>query len=247
MSTLFDRVVALERAMAVAGSSETRETPLGTAFLTPDLRAAYDVNALMARPGAADAAALSDHLDELYGDLGHRKAWVYDDGAGAELAPGMRARGYEAVRNVVLGLHGAPPATEGPAEEVSEAALRSIERAWMAEEGLDSAEVEQLVEMRARTAAGVPARFFVAEDSALAMVYRLGDVAEITDVATHEAARGRGLARSVIALAAHAALRDGARDVVLVTDADDWMQGFYRRLGFSQEAGALWTFTATGR
>lgn len=245
--SVFDRLARLERAMGEGAASQVRETPLGTALLSPDIPAAYDANALIARPGVG-VVELVAHLDELYGGLAHRKAWVYDDDAGARIAPGMRDRGYAAERGIVLVLRGDPPAVAGLAEEVTRDELDVLERAELIEDdGMTPDVADQLLRMRDRTADAVPARFFAAAGSAHARSYRHGDLASITDVGTRAAARGRGLARSVIALATRAALRDGVRDVVLVTDSEDWMQGFYRRLGFTEEAGAVWAFTETGR
>ena len=61
-------------------------------------------------------------------------------------------------------------------------------------------------------------------------------MAEIDDVETHEAYRGRGYATAILQRAIDEARAAGADLVFLVTDADDWPQHLYRRLGFETVA-----------
>jgi ribosomal protein S18 acetylase RimI-like enzyme len=62
--------------------------------------------------------------------------------------------------------------------------------------------------------------------------YQLGGTAQIDAVMTDPPYEGRGLARAVILNAVEHALRAGAEFVFLRTNADDWPQHLYRRLGF---------------
>ena len=65
-------------------------------------------------------------------------------------------------------------------------------------------------------------------------------VAQIEEVMTLDRAQGNGYAGAVMA-AAVAAGRDAAL-LFLTADADDWVPGWYRRLGF-EEIGRRFDFT----
>ena len=66
-------------------------------------------------------------------------------------------------------------------------------------------------------------------------------LAQVDEVGTLQARRGRGHARAAVAAAADAAAAEGCEQVLIVTDAADWPQELYRRLGFD-EIGATYEF-----
>lgn len=59
-----------------------------------------------------------------------------------------------------------------------------------------------------------------------------GTVGQIDNVITHEAAQGRGYASAVVHAACRYLKQSGCEFIFLCTDADDWPQQLYRRLGF---------------
>ncbi|HYT27333.1 MAG TPA: GNAT family N-acetyltransferase, partial [Actinomycetota bacterium] len=91
-------------------------------------------------------------------------------------------------------------------------------------------------EAKLAIARAVEARFFaVLADGRVvsyADLYRDGRTAQVEDVATLEAHRGRGYASAVVLRAVEAARHAGCDLVFLVADADDWPKELYRRLGF---------------
>ena len=81
------------------------------------------------------------------------------------------------------------------------------------------------------------------EIGTLCSLYTIGGVAQVEEVSTL-ARRGEGLAGAVVRAAVAAAL-DGAPVLVFIeADEDDWMKGWYERIGFAQ-VGRTWRFTRT--
>jgi ribosomal protein S18 acetylase RimI-like enzyme len=80
------------------------------------------------------------------------------------------------------------------------------------------------------------ARFFAAyedgEPVAYADLYLAGTEAQIEDVGTAPARRGRGHGTAVVLTALAEAHAAGADFVFLVADEDDWPHQWYARLGF---------------
>ena len=61
-------------------------------------------------------------------------------------------------------------------------------------------------------------------------------MAQVEDVATLEAYRGRGLARATVSRAIEEARRAGADPIVIMADLDDWPWRLYEKLGFDRVA-----------
>jgi ribosomal protein S18 acetylase RimI-like enzyme len=90
----------------------------------------------------------------------------------------------------------------------------------------------------------VGARDFASPPDDPACVCRLythGGLGQVDEVGTLEARRRRGYARAAVAAAADAAAADGCERVFMVTDAADWPQQLYHRLGFD-EIGCTYEF-----
>ena len=95
-----------------------------------------------------------------------------------------------------------------------------------------------------RVAAALPTRFFAAPDDGeplgFCALFEQGGVAQIEEVVTLERARRQGIATALMA-AAIAAGAD-AELLFLTADADDWVVGWYERIGF-EEIGRRVDFT----
>jgi GNAT superfamily N-acetyltransferase len=165
-----------------------------------------------------DDGRLVAALDEIYDGFLHRRAFVEDAGTGERLAPGLRARRWLVERDVYLALRRPRdrPPTPGLAREVDGPTLSEVEAATTRDEpyGRDEDVVGQLVAQREALARAVPrTRFFVGADdgvdAAVTTLYSDGAVAQVEDVATLRAHRGRGLARATVSLAVDAALDMG--------------------------------------
>jgi predicted GNAT family acetyltransferase len=82
------------------------------------------------------------------------------------------------------------------------------------------------------------------EVASAADLYSDGRTAQVEDVATAPAQRGRGYATAVVLRAVEEALASGHEFVFLVADAEDWPKELYVRLGFAP-LGHTWTFLKT--
>jgi ribosomal protein S18 acetylase RimI-like enzyme len=224
----------------------------GALLRTPDLPLIYHLNLLRVEGDAAglDAAGLAAEADALQAGLGHRKLDVLDDATALRLAPGLAERGYVRLRLPVLVLDGEPdrPWPDGGVELGDEEyyALRRVDRArepWTD----DPDELRQSLEADARQAAAGSARRFGARvhGTAVSWCTVLHDGAgtwEIDDVGTLEEHRGRGRSRAALGAAIAAVRADGAEVVYITADEDDWVIGFYERLGF-RRVGRVSEFT----
>ncbi len=105
-----------------------------------------------------------------------------------------------------------------------------------------------IARLQERIAEEIDARAFVApaegEIGALCSLYAIGGVAQVEEVSTLRARRGEGLAGAVVRAAVAAALDTAPVLVFIEADEDDWMKGWYERIGFAQ-VGRTWRFTRT--
>lgn len=197
----------------------------------------------------ADADRLMAALDDLYGQMAHRRAFVERDDVGGRLAPVLRAAGWLAEHDVfsVARRDRDRAAAPGLAREVDEPAIRAVEARTIAEYSPDDAAVaDQLLAARGVFGRAGGARYFVAAaegvDASHATLYSDGVIAQIEDVGTTMAFRGRGLARAVCSAALDAAVATGHELIFLVADDDDWPKDLYAKLGFDP-VGRAWSFT----
>jgi GNAT superfamily N-acetyltransferase len=197
-----------------------------------------------------DATVLVSAVDELYGHLAHRRAFVEHPDIGARLAPALRAAGWLAEHDVysVLRRERDRPAAPGLAREVDEPTMRAVEAQTIAQQPAttEPAIVAQLLASRSAFGRAGRARYFVGAadgvDASHATLYSDGVIAQVEDVATLERFRGRGLARAVCSAAIDAALETGHELVFIIADDDDWPKELYAKLGFDP-VGKPWSFT----
>jgi ribosomal protein S18 acetylase RimI-like enzyme len=227
---------------------EVARTSHGTALLTPSLPLVWQVNAIRVEDPEADAGELAREADAVQAGFGHRKLVVHDEELGARLAPGFEKLGWNVFRVLIMLRRRPPdrPAEPGAGGEVNRdigaAALAAFRReqpfGWQAEA------VRQLAEMDERFGRLLGARDLGSppDDPACACrLYVHDGLAQVDEVGTLQARRGRGHARAAVAAAADTAAAEGAEHVLIVTDAADWPQELYRRLGFD-EIGATYEF-----
>ena len=237
-----------ERSWYWRAAAQGTRHPLGLALRDDGVARAHTLNMLWVTVREATADELVAALTALHGHLGHRKAHVDDDALGAALAAPMRERGYAVERHVYMALRRPrdhEPAA-GVAEEVDEVAHAVVEAETTREQphGSEDEVVAHLAAARSAIRAAADTRFFVGsadgERAAHATLLTEGAVAQLEDVGTLAARRGRGLARAVCSAAVDAAA--GAGLVFVVADADDWPKELYAKLGFDT-VGAVWAFT----
>jgi GNAT superfamily N-acetyltransferase len=235
---------------------EVAETAHGTALLTPSLPLVWQVNAIRVEDPGASAEDLVAEADEVQAGYGHRKLIVHDPELGARLAPGFEKLGWNVFRVLIM-TRGRPPekapqpgAGAEVSREVGAAALAAFRREQPF--GWQDEAVRQLAEMDRRYGEALGARDFAAppDDPACACrLYTHEGLAQVDEVGTVQARRGRGYARAAVAAAADTAVAEGAEEVFMVTDAADWPKELYRSLGFD-EIGATYEFlkvTASSR
>ncbi len=171
---------------------------------------------------------------------------VAGPGADDTLEEDFAALGWHAAPHLLM-VHRDPSRLDASpdARAVSEDEAAPVRRAVMLAEPWASTDVVEQILSRdaliARGARGVS--YGAAWDGAVAsccVVLRRGGVAQVENVGTAPAARGRGLARSVVSLATARALRD-AELVFLCADPADWPRHLYERLGY-QPLGLLRRF-----
>jgi GNAT superfamily N-acetyltransferase len=227
---------------------ERRRTPHGVALLTPSLPLVWQLNAIRVDDPDPSPAALMAEADELLATVAHRKLVVHDEALGARLAPALTAQGWNASRLLVMVRRRPPdrPPEAGLAAEVSRERGAVVLAAFRREQpfGWQEEAVRQLAGMDDRFARASTTRDFAAPAEAPGCSCRLysnGTVAQVDEVGTLEAHRGRGYARATVLAAAEAAAAERCEPIFLLTDASDWPQHLYRKLGFDA-IGAVYEF-----
>ena len=245
---MIESIRAFLRATGERVCDETLRTDHGMAMVTPSLPLVWQLNALLVDDPDAGAAEVAAEAEEVQGGLGHRKLVVHDETLGARLAPELSAAGWNVFR-LLLMVRRRPPdraAAPGAATEVDREQGAAALAAFRGEQpfGWQDEAVRQLAEMDERYTRVVGARDFAAPPDGPGCACRLysdGRLAQVDEVGTLEERRGRGLARAAVLAAADAAAADGLEPVFLQTDASDWPQRLYRKLGFD-EIGAVYEF-----
>ncbi len=225
----------------------------GYALLSTSIPRVWDANLLVIDGPAPEVARIVELADELIGGAGmeHRTVIVSDRGAGAAVAPGFRALGWEVNSNLCMVLRrdpdrrGAVSTREARQVEIEDAYRPFIREDLPVEERSDDELIEQLLERDRRLGRVAGDRWFVADadrrPASFCRLFARDGIAQVEDVGTLAFARGRGLARSVVLAACVAAAADAAELTFLTARSDDWPRRFYARLGFD-EVGLLHTF-----
>ena len=213
----------------------------GRALITRRLKRVRDLNFLIAdRVDAAGATELDAEAERIQGAAGlsHRRVNVDDRPAAERLLAGFRALDYTPERFVIM-QHRRRPDREVDTALVQEVSWELMRPARAREIGgqpwgMDPVTVQQMLAKQELTAQGTRTRYFAAlSDGGVISSCELrseGDTAQVETVETLPDFRQRGLSRAVISAALRAA--KGYEFVFLVTDAADWPQRFYQRLGF---------------
>jgi GNAT superfamily N-acetyltransferase len=244
----FRRAVAFELRAGLSGSRH-EEFRYGTAVLTPELPLRHDSNHLLAHRTPPDVAVddLVAEAERILGGAGidHRVVIVPGD-AGAALEESFRERGWSVAEHVYMAHrrerpHGADP---GIVVEVAEADLRAMRHDYILAEPWGSPELaNQLVAAKGRIP--VDSRFFAVlvegEPVSITDLYADAEIAQIEDLVTLPAHRGRGYATALVVRALGEARAAGAGLVFLVADEHDWPKELYARLGF-EPIGRIFKF-----
>ena len=246
--------MSLERIFGYLSRTEERMVddvrPLvhSTALLTPSLPLVWQLNAVRVDQLDAPVDVLLTEVEGALGDAGHRKLFVHDEQAGARLAPVLANEGWNVYRLLVM-VHDRPPerrSAPGVGAEVDRDTGARALAAFRREQpfGWQPEAVEQLHSMDERYGRALRARDFAAppdDPAAACRLYTADGLAQVDEVGTLERRRGRGYATAAVLAAVETALAEDCDPVFLLTDAADWPQQLYARLGFSP-IGLLYEF-----
>jgi RimJ/RimL family protein N-acetyltransferase/GNAT superfamily N-acetyltransferase len=232
---VLDRIHDFRRRLQESVAERRVDSAHGIGLFCDSLPIVYDVNYLRA-DRLAPAEELAEEADGLMERFWHRR--VLTDAGGGKLARRFSELGWTRSTHVIMG-HRRPPDRSVDTSRVREVSLDELEEAHthvtLAEPYGDTELARQLLEAKRRVTAAVPTRFFAAFDGgALAAYCELrsdGTTAQIEDVNTIEAHRGKGLGRAVVTKAMAEGLA-GAGTLFIEALADDWPKDLYARLGF---------------
>jgi GNAT superfamily N-acetyltransferase len=243
-----ERIVSYLRRIEEAVVDEVR--PLGetTALLTPSLPLVWQLNAVRVENGDAGVRELEAAADAALGHASHRKLVVHDQAVGARLARDLARDGWNVYRLRVM-VRDRPPEREVPpgvGGEVDRATGTRALAAFRREQpfGWQEEAVQQLTAMDERYSRATRARDFAApldDPAAACRLYTADGLAQVDEVGTLERRRRRGYASAAVTAAVETAAAEGCDPIFLLTDAADWPQHLYSRLGFSP-IGELYEF-----
>jgi GNAT superfamily N-acetyltransferase len=241
--------------LLLADKAGTRVVPFryGKAVFDERLPRRWDSNYLLVEqlPEEVGAGELADAAERIQGAAGlaHRKLEVRDEQAGARLDPEFRRLGWTVHRHVLMAQRrraGRSPDLSA-VREVEERDLRAARAQQIASLpwGDDPNVVTQLLDAKTFMAQAVETRFFAVEHDGRPVswtdLYLADGVAQVEDVGTLAAYRGRGFASAVVLKAVAEARRAGTELVFLIADDEDWPKELYHRLGFD-ELGRVYEF-----
>jgi GNAT superfamily N-acetyltransferase len=236
-----ERILRFLRRTEEAVCDEVVPTAHGAAMLTPSLPLVWQLNAIHVDHPDAEPDVLMREADTIQRALAHRKLVVHDQALGERLAPTLMADGWNVFRLLVMTQGREPERSipDGAGAELERSVGAAALAAFRREQpfGWQAAAVRQLAGMDERYGEVVDARDFgsPAEDPACACrLYMDAELAQVDEVGTVESRRGRGHASAAVLAASGHAHAAGCSPVFLLTDANDWPQQLYRRLGFDE-------------
>ncbi len=201
----------------------------------------WQLNAIHVDDPATGAGTLMREADEVQHALAHRKLVVHDQGLGERLAPALEGAGWNVFRLLVMVQRRAPERAfpDGAGAEVERAQGAAALAAFRREQpfGWQAAAVRQLAAMDERYGRALDARDFASppdDPACCCRLYMDVELAQVDEVGTVEARRRRGHASAAVLAATRHASAAGRGPVFLLTDANDWPQQLYRRLGFDE-------------
>ena len=227
------------------------ETRFGPALFNDTLSTIWSLNVLRAeQPGDATAEEIVAEADRVQAELGHRRV-ILPPGA-AVLEEGFRRLGWKPDHFLFMVYRGGgEPADTARVEEVEPRRLRRL-REEIIREWQPDADEKTVSEMNAANLLQVKAansRIFgiveAGEVVSSAQLFSDGGTAQVEDVATLPAYRGRGHAKALVTRAVEEAVAGNHEFIFLVAEGDDWPKKLYNRLGFA-EVGSRFAFLKRG-
>jgi len=227
------------------------ETRFGPALFNDTLSTIWSLNVLRAeQPGDATAEEIAAEADRVQAELGHRRV-ILPPGA-AVLEEGFRRLGWKPDHFLFMVYRGGgEPADTARVEEVEPRRLRRL-REEIIREWQPDADEKTVSDMNAANVLQVKAansRIFgiveAGEVVSSAQLFSDGGTAQVEDVATLPAYRGRGHAKALVNRAVEEAVAGNHEFIFLVAEGHDWPKKLYNRLGF-EEVGSRFAFLKRG-
>ncbi|MEV4414801.1 GNAT family N-acetyltransferase [Catellatospora sp. NPDC049609] len=242
---VFARITAFQQAAVRRQAERVVDFGEGFTALCPSFPYSYDHNLVVLTGDDApdDVVELVESVLDRTG-VEHRLVLAHSAPLGDAVAAALTGAGYGHTVHVVMRLTASagPIGDPGEVRELSLDELRPGERAMWQERLPDAPDevLDQLADRRVlRRACAEEVVFLGVRDEDGAVVAQADlyldrgfGCAQIEDVRTSPAHRGRGLARAVLAECVRRAAEAGCPVTFLVADAEDWPRRFYERIGF---------------
>ncbi len=244
---MLSRALEHERALLDGAATEIVKTQFGSIVLNTD-----HLNALSHNFARVDhdvpPGDLLLQLDRVFDEVGvaFRVISIDDKSLVDALAPALQEDNYELSSDLYMALIDAPTRQPGIEAEIVtfDEARPGIEGFWRhmgkSEEGArrltDRAITYQQCCELAYSAVRIDDAFV-----SRCVLYRRGATAQIDEITTDPLFEGRGYGTAVINTATDHARKQGCDFIFLLTEADDWPQHLYRRLGF-RDIGQTYCF-----
>jgi ribosomal protein S18 acetylase RimI-like enzyme len=242
-----ERAAAFEELIRDRCVERVVETRFGPALFNDTLSTIWSLNVLRTeRPGDATADEIAAEADRVQAELAHRRV-ILPPGA-AVLEEGFRRIDWKPDHFLFMVYRGGgEPADTARVEEIEPGRLRRL-REEIIREWQPDADEKTVSEMNAANLLQVKAAnsriFGIVEDGEVvssAQLFSDGGTAQVEDVATLPAYRGRGHAKALVTRAVEEAVAGNHEFIFLVAEGDDWPKKLYNRLGF-EEVGSRFAF-----
>ena len=255
MPSELERAIAFDEVLRERCAERIVPARFGRAFFNDSYPRVWDLNFLRTYGGRhVDPGEVAADAELLHTSAGHshRRVDAPDESVGALLEPFFRRLGWHIDREIFMAYRGGGErgADTSTVEEVSRDDLRSLREEITRGEpwATDDEVVSMVLDAGALWAGAGNARHFAmrsgGEVVSTADLYSDGRTAQVEDVATAPAHRGRGHASAVVLRAVEEAQAAGHDFVFLVTDEENWPKELYARLGF-EPIGRWWSFLRT--
>jgi len=242
-----ERAAAFEELIRDRCAERVVETRFGPALFNDTHSTIWNLNVVRAeRPGEASAEDIAEEVERVQAGLGHRR--VILPPRATVLESGFRELRWQPDHFLFMVYRGdGEPADTAGVEEVDPERLRPLRaeiiREWQRD--ADEKTVSELIAADMLMWKAANSRIFgIVEDGEVVSSAQLcsdGSTAQVEEVATMPAYRGRGHAKALVTRAVGEAVADNHEFIFLVADGDDWPKKLYNRLGF-EEVGSRFAF-----
>jgi len=234
-----------ERELLLGAATDVVEASFGQVVLNRDYPGALSHNvALVDAEVTAEALLAESTAIRQRAGVDGCAIWVDQKRWAQSLSPGLRAAGYRPLTDLYMALTESAERTSDTTVEMAgfEEIRPTIEAYWR--QTGRSAEGAKALAGRATTyQQACELSFFGVRDGDTYVshceVYRRGATGQIDSVITASTCQGRGYASAVVIEACRYLRNAGCDFIFLCTDAEDWPQQLYRRLGFSDIGTSL--------